>query len=92
MAKQTTQKLSHEINATDYITVDPTICHGKPCFKGTRVMVYLVLELLEAGVPVEEIIGPGYYPQLFQKHIEASLHYAAEMLKTREYASANTLR
>ena len=71
----------------DYISVDPHICHGKPCFKGTRIMVYLVLELLEAGVPVEEIIGSDYYPQLTRKHIEAALHYAGELLKTREYAA-----
>jgi len=71
----------------DYISVDPHICHGKPCFKGTRIMVYLVLELLEAGVPVEEIIGPDYYPQLTRKHIEAALHYASDLLKTREYAA-----
>ena len=71
----------------DYISVDPHICHGKLCFKGTRIMVYLVLELLEAGVPTEEIIGPDYYPQLTRKHIEAALHYAGELLKTREYAA-----
>ena len=75
----------------DYISVDPRICHGKPCFKGTRIMVYLVLELLEAGVPVEEIIGPNYYPQLTRKHIEAALHYASDLLKTREYASQGSL-
>jgi len=54
-------------------------------------MVYLVLELLEAGVPVEQIIGPDYYPQLTRKHIEAALHYAGELLKTREYAAQGAL-
>ena len=75
----------------DYIAVNPKICHGKPCFKGTRIMVYLVLDLLEAGVPTEEIIGPDYYPQLTRKHIEAALRYASELLKTREYASQTSL-
>ena len=79
------------INIADYITVNPQVCHGKPCFKGTRIMVYLVLELLQAGVPVEEIIGPNYYPQLTRKHIEAALHYASELLKTREYVPQSTL-
>ncbi|MBI3305238.1 DUF433 domain-containing protein [Candidatus Parcubacteria bacterium] len=74
-----------------YISIDPHICHGKPCFTGTRIMVYLVLELLEAGVSVEEIIGPDYYPQLTRKHIEAVLHYASDLLKTREYASQSAL-
>ena len=79
------------INVNDYITIDPLICHGKPCFKGTRIMVYLVLEMLEAGAPVEEIIGQAYYPQLTRKHIEAALHYAGELMKTREYAAQYSL-
>jgi uncharacterized protein (DUF433 family) len=79
------------INPADYITINPRVCHGKPCFKDTRIMVYLVLELLEAGIPPEDIIGPKYYPQLTRKHIEAALHYAAEFLKFREYASKAAL-
>jgi len=80
------------MNVADYIVADPRICHGKPTFKGTRIMVYLVLELLEAGVAVDEIIGDDYYPQLTRRHIEAALHYAGELLKTREYASQGALR
>ncbi|MGH7802062.1 MAG: DUF433 domain-containing protein [Thermodesulfobacteriota bacterium] len=76
----------------DYIAAEPNICYGKPCFKNARIMVYLVLELLEAGVPIEEIIGTNYYPQLTRKHIEAALHYASQLLKTREYASQNAFR
>ena len=79
------------MNISEYIATDPLICHGKPCFKGTRIMVHLVLELLEAGVSIEEIIGPTYYPQITRKHIEAALHYASELLKTREYASQGAL-
>lgn len=80
------------MNIADYITINPMVCHGKPCFKGTRIMVYLVLELLEAGLPVEEIVGPNYYPRLTRKHIEAALHYAGELIKTREYAAQGALR
>ena len=36
-------------NAWDYITVDREVCHGKPCFKGTRIMASVVLELLEGA-------------------------------------------
>ena len=71
------------INYTNYITVDPMICHGQPCFKGTRIMVYLVLELLEAGISYEEILK-RYYRKLTKKHIQATLHYAAELIKTGE--------
>ena len=64
----------------DAISVDPQICHGQPCFKGTRIMIYLVLELLEGGVSVEEILGT-YYPLLSKESIQAALHYAAELVK-----------
>ncbi len=60
----------------NYITADPKICFGKPVFKGTRIAVYLVLELLEAGVTVKEIISADYYPNLTMKHVQAALHYA----------------
>ena len=82
--------MQNHINIANYITVHPRVCHGKPCFKGTRIMVYLVLELLEAGIPQEEIIR-RYYPQLTHKHIEAALHYAGELFKTREYAFQGAL-
>jgi uncharacterized protein (DUF433 family) len=59
----------------DYITVDPHICHGQPCIKGTRIMVHLILELLETGLLPEQIVQ-GYYPQLTKQSIEACLHYA----------------
>lgn len=75
-----------------YIMTDAQVCHGKPVFKGTRIMVHLVLDLLEAGVSVEDITGPEYYPQLTKKHIEAVLHYASELLKTREYVPETALR
>jgi uncharacterized protein (DUF433 family) len=70
-------------NIARYITVDPNICHGQPCFKGTRIMAYLVLEMLEAGETPEDIIKKAY-PKLTKKHIQAALHYAAEVIKTGE--------
>lgn len=66
------------------ITVDPAICHGQPCIKGTRIMVYLILELLEAGVFPEQIIQE-YYPQLIMQDITACLHYAAQLIREAEY-------
>lgn len=80
----------HDLTLADYIATNPRICHGKPCFKGTRIMVYLVLELLEAGVPVEEILK-NYYPQLTRTHIKAALHYAGALLQTREYVPQGAL-
>jgi len=71
-------------NLLERIQVDPKICHGQPCIKGTRIMVYLVLELLEAGLTSEQIIR-DYYPQLTKQDIEASLHYAASLIRDTEY-------
>lgn len=47
-------------------------------------MVYLVLELLATGVPIEEIIGEKYYPQLKREHIQAALQYAAQVTEVGE--------
>jgi uncharacterized protein (DUF433 family) len=68
----------------EHIHVDPDVCHGQPCIKGTRIMVYLVLELLEAGLTPEQIIRE-YYPQLSKRDIEACLHYAASLIRDSEY-------
>ena len=69
-----------------YISVDPKICHGQPCFKGTRILVYLVLEMMEAG-ETPESITKNTYPQLTKEHIQAALHFAAEMIKQQEYVA-----
>ena len=69
-----------------YISVNPLVCHGKPCFKGTRIMVYLILEMLEAGATAEDIRDA--YPSLTPEHIKAALHYAARVLEAREFDPA----
>ncbi|OGF65059.1 MAG: antitoxin [Candidatus Fischerbacteria bacterium RBG_13_37_8] len=66
------------------IIVDPKICHGQPCFKGTRIMVFLVLELLEAGITPEKIIA-DYYPNLTLKDVKAALQYAVNLIKNEEF-------
>ena len=68
----------------DRVIVDPKICHGQPCVKGTRIMVYLVLELVEAGIGLEQITNE-YYPQLTKQDIEACLHYAASLIRDAEF-------
>ena len=50
------------LKAGGYIVVNEEVCHGKPVFKGTRILVSDVLELLAAGVTVEEIVR-DYYPR-----------------------------
>jgi uncharacterized protein (DUF433 family) len=76
-------------NLLERIVVDPRICHGQPCVKGTRIMVYLVLELLESGLSADQIIQE-YYPQLKRQDIEACLHYAASLVRDTEFVPFET--
>lgn len=65
----------------DYIVVDPTICHGKACIKGTRIMVSVILENLAAGLSPEEILQS--YPSLTREAVQAAITYAAELARER---------
>jgi uncharacterized protein (DUF433 family) len=56
------------------VSVDPRICHGKPCIKGTRIMVSIVLDYLQAGESRDEILRQ--YPTLRDQDIDAALGYA----------------
>jgi len=64
----------------DRITIDPAVCHGKACIKGTRVMVSVVLDNLGAGETPEQIAA-AY--RLAPEDIQAVLLYAAELAKER---------
>ena len=66
----------------DFITVDPNVCHGKACIKGTRIMVSVILDNLAAGVPVDEILQS--YPSLLTESVQAAIAYAAELARERE--------
>ena len=61
----------------DRISVNPNICFGKPCIKGTRIWVSLILEFLASGDTIENILGN--YPQLKREDILACLAYGAVM-------------
>ena len=76
-----------QVDLQKYLRADPAIQHGKVCFRGTRIPVYLVLELLEGGVKPKEIVGKDYYPQLTLQHIQAALHFAVEYAKNSEYTA-----
>ena len=58
----------------DRITANPEICHGQPCIRGTRIMITLILEWLEAGETVESILEA--YPSLTEEDIHAAIRYA----------------
>ncbi len=65
----------------DYITVDPAVCHGRACIKGTRVMVSVVLDNLAAGLTPDEIVRS--YPSLSREAVRAAMAYAAELARER---------
>lgn len=64
------------------ISVDPGICHGKPCIKGTRIMVGNILSQLAGGYSVEKI--KEGYPELTEEHILAAIEYAADVINNEE--------
>jgi uncharacterized protein (DUF433 family) len=63
------------------ISVDPQICGGKPCVRGTRIWVSLLLDFLASGSSMEEILGE--YPQLTREDLLAAIAYGAEMSRER---------
>jgi len=72
---------------TDYIkriSSDPDILHGKPCIKGTRIPVYLLVELIAENVAMNEILED--YPSITKKDISAALLYAAKLTEHEAYA------
>lgn len=63
------------------ISVDPKICFGKPCIRGTRIWVSLILDFLANGMTIKEILEE--YPQLTEEDIRATIAYGAEMSRER---------
>lgn len=63
------------------ISINPSICHGKPCIKETRIWVSLIVDNLAAGATDAEILEA--YPSLTKDDIRAALAYAAEMARER---------
>ena len=67
------------MNWQEYISIDPKICHGKSCIKGTRIWVSLVLDFLASGESIESILQE--YPHLTQEDILACIAYSAETVR-----------
>lgn len=63
------------------ISIDPNVCFGRPCIRGHRVWVSLVLDLLAAGMSEDQILEE--YPQLVREEIRACVAYGAEMSRWR---------
>ena len=63
------------------ISVNPSVCFGKPCIRGTRIWVSLILDFLASDMTVEELLEE--YPQLTREDIRAAIAYGAEMSRER---------
>jgi len=68
------------MNWRDRITVDPMVCHGAACIKGTRVLVATLVDNVAAGEP-HAAIAQAY--RAAPEDVEAALHYAAELARER---------
>jgi len=60
-------------NLSDRISINPKICHGQPCVKGTRIMAWLIVQYLTKGDSVEDVLAT--YPSLTREGIQACLAY-----------------
>ncbi|MDQ2809297.1 MAG: DUF433 domain-containing protein [Chloroflexota bacterium] len=67
------------------ITIDPAIGHGKPCIRGLRYPVEMILDLLSGGMTIEELLAD--YPDLEQDDILAVLSFAAELSRVKRLDS-----
>jgi len=63
------------------ISINPNICFGKPCIKGTRIWVSLLLDMMAAGDSFDEILEN--YPQLTMDDLRAAIAYGSEMSRER---------
>lgn len=68
------------------ITINPEICHGKPCIRGLRYPVEMILELLSSGMTVDEILAD--YEDLEREDILAALVYATRLSQVKRLQAA----
>ena len=69
------------------ITIDPAVCHGKPCVRGLRYPVETLLELLSSGMTIDEILAD--YDDLEREDLLAVLAFAARLARTRRLQPVN---
>lgn len=74
------------------ISIDPQRCHGKPCIKGTRIMVWQILDLLASGLSPEEITSSDYFPDLTSDDVYACIAFANQFVKDEEIHFFEELR
>jgi uncharacterized protein (DUF433 family) len=68
------------------ITIDPAICHGKPCIRGMRWPVEVILDMLGSGMQIDEILED--FPELEKEDIIAGLNYAKLLMSGQSFEVA----
>ncbi|MFN6537580.1 MAG: DUF433 domain-containing protein [Nostoc sp. EkiNYC01] len=66
-------------NLLSRISIDPNICFGKPCIRGHRIWVSLILDLLAGGETIETVLEA--YPSIQREDVLACIAYGAEMAR-----------
>jgi uncharacterized protein (DUF433 family) len=74
-------EVSDMANQLDRISIDPAVCGGKPCVRGTRIWVALILDLLAGGMSEAQLRVE--YPELTHADILAAIAYGAEASRER---------
>ncbi|MDB9538321.1 DUF433 domain-containing protein [Anabaenopsis tanganyikae CS-531] len=69
-------------NWQERISINPQVCHGKPCIKDTRIMISVILDNLADGLTFEEIVKD--YPPLTLEDVKAAIAYAAQLTREEE--------
>jgi uncharacterized protein (DUF433 family) len=69
------------------VTVDPAVCGGKPCIRGTRIYIAILLDALAEGLTPEEIVD--HYPSLTVDDIRAAVPYAADLARENVWKVAS---
>ena len=81
------QQLNDSTDLSARITIDPEVCHGKPCIRGLRYPVETILELLSAGMTHEDILAD--YDDLEAQDILAALDFAARLSHVKRMRKLN---
>jgi uncharacterized protein (DUF433 family) len=74
----------------EFISAGPAVCHGKPCIKGSRVLVSVILDSLAAGSTVDEITRD--FPGVSSDAVKSTLSFAADLAGGRLFAGRNAAR
>ncbi|MBN1285888.1 MAG: DUF433 domain-containing protein [Anaerolineae bacterium] len=73
-----------EYKLHDRIVISPDVCHGKPRIRGTRIMVYQVLDMLAEGASIETITSEDYFPDLTVEDVLACVGYASRVIQNED--------